>query len=49
VAKCAAFHLKCEALRLTDSMDLRWAYEAVDEILPTVGLLIALVPLDPRR
>jgi len=35
IAKCQAFHLKCESLGLTDPRDLRWAYEAVDEILPT--------------
>ena len=38
IAKCASFHLKCEGLGLKDPMDLRWAYEAVDDILPTVRI-----------
>jgi len=35
IAKSAAFHLKCEALGLVDPSEIRWAYEAVDDILPT--------------
>ena len=44
MAKCASFHLKCEALGLKDPMDLRWAYEAVDDILPTVLAVEANTP-----
>mmetsp|Transcript_25584 Transcript_25584/g.35156 ORF Transcript_25584/g.35156 Transcript_25584/m.35156 type:complete len:685 (-) Transcript_25584:208-2262(-) len=33
--KCSAFHQKVEALGLTDPTELRWAMEAVNEILPT--------------
>jgi acyl-CoA oxidase len=40
IAKCQAFHLKCEALGLTDPMELRWAYQAVDEILPTEYVVV---------
>lgn len=33
IAKCAAFHLKCEELGLTDPTDLRWAYEGPSHVL----------------
>jgi hypothetical protein len=35
VEKCQAFHLKCEKLGLIDPVEVRWAYQAVDDILPT--------------
>ncbi len=52
IAKCAAFHLKCEDLGLgpgnssgNDKADeLRWAYEAVDEILPTDVHMAMFIP-----
>ena len=54
ISKCAAFHLKCEALGLLDDSssssngdkadELRWAYEAVDEILPTDVHMAMFIP-----
>lgn len=42
--KCAAFHAKCEALGLSDKSDLDWAYEAVNDILPTDVHMAMFIP-----
>ncbi|CAN0472619.1 unnamed protein product, partial [Laminaria digitata] len=42
--KMARFHLKCDSMGLTDPQEIKWAYTAVDEILPTDVHMAMVIP-----
>ncbi|CAM9812115.1 unnamed protein product, partial [Discosporangium mesarthrocarpum] len=42
--KMAHFHTKCREMGLTDPQEIRWAYTAIDEVLPTDVHMAMVIP-----